>query len=149
MSHDPETVNDKDNCMTQEVSHESQTKKEVSHESQTKKEVSHESQSKKEAPHEDQYSSSHNMLSRDPKIPKTSLPKDCKEELEELEERENCRLEATGLCLINQNFCPPWIHTPFPPRPYLVDNQVSMIKDPKIYDQQNGQEIGLMEARSQ
>ena len=53
MSHDPssETVNDKDHCMTQEVSHESQTKKEASH--------------------EDQYSSSQNALSGDPKIPKT------------------------------------------------------------------------------
>ena len=83
-------------------------------------------------------------------IPQAGLLKDCEKNKNEeellMEELENQRLESTRLYLVNRNYSPPWLHTPFPESSHIpqVENQVSMMKDPRIYDQNSGEVIGMM-----
>ena len=56
------------------------------------------------------------------------------------------QLQASGLCLVNRNYVPPWLTTPFPDS-YIpqVSHHVSLIEKDLfyLYDQETGEMIGI------
>ena len=61
------------------------------------------------------------------------------------EEDSDEKLEASGNCLVNRNYVPPWLSTPFPDSHVSHVSHVSLIKiDPfRIYNRDTGELLGI------